>query len=443
MSTALTVLRQELIRQLGLGMLIPNGDITAIGASSITAGNSLRNSLAGATLYSDQKTGIHRPGAASTADTFRFAGDLTNSTGALAITGLAYVDQTIGSEAIELLYWGVRPDRELLDSLNRVLEFEFLTTRFAISHLSGLDGDMALSTDTNWTDVGTTSTSAKASTSGVTPEGQRAYHTINNAVANSGTRSASYRVRQSGNMSGFTIASSEVGTSSLQPYDNTNSVVFGTITAVTSSEREPQLLVVRGQVPSTCKLMSLNLTNTSATGDTYWNQAWLYNHDDLTCLLPAAVTESFMAPRIVQCIPRVSSGTTGAYAARSFDYVPLTEGVDYWLQINHADAEPYKVRFESARCYEWPLMVEAKVAQSSLITLSAEGDVVNVAKHNVLPRWKLDVLNTIYNGAAAPRHPDWTAQVALAQSQLISALQARPMESMARARPYYRGASRL
>ena len=77
---------------------------------------------------------------------------------------------------------------------------------------------------------------------------------------------------------------------------------------------------------------------------------------------------------------------------------------NYWLIINHADGEPYKVRFRDASYYNYPLFVEARIPQSSRVTMAAdETAVFEVAKHNVLPRLKIEAQQTIYNGAAAPR----------------------------------------
>ncbi len=434
MSTALTVLRQELLRQLGLGKIIPNAYLDSLGVTSVVSANVLRDSNKGGGEYLGYT--IFRPTAATAADYIRIAGQLTVATGSLAHTGANYADTTTTAEVPELWRYGVRPDLELIDSLNRVLEFEYVTTRFALSHLSQFDGDMAKSTDTDWTDIGTTSTSAKATTLNATPEGMRSYRTVNNASANAGTRSTAYRVRSGSLVSAFTIAVTSVGTSSLQPYDATNTAVFGT--AATTSDAPAELLAVQGAtVPSTCKSVALNLTNTSATGDTNWNQAWLYAHDDLSCLLPASLAEGFMVPKILQLRPRVSMGTN-SYAARSFDYIPLVEGQDYWLTINHADAEAYKVRFRDASFYEWPLVVEARVPQSGLVTMAAdETAVVNVAKHNLLPRWKIDVLETIYNGAAYPKHPDWANQMALAKAQLLQSSNSRLAKSTAPAKPWW------
>ncbi len=438
MSTALTVLREELGQQLGMMKLIPNGSFTAAAAGSITSTDVLRDSNLGGGQYKGWI--IFRPGAATAADFVRYAGLLTNTTGLLAHTGANYADTTVGSEVVELWRPGARPDLELLASLNRCLEFEFVTTMLALSHISTLDGDMALSTDATWTDVGTPTTSAKSTTVNFTVYGPRSYQLVGDAV-NEGTRSPTARVTQGRTVSMFTIGSANTGPASFQPYDSTNSAVFGT--AVVHSEANPMLMVQQNvTVPATCKVVQANMLGTAAVSDIRWNQAWIYALDNLIVRLPTGVTEGFMAPRILQARPTMPIGT-GTYDANSLDMVPLTEGVDYWLMINHADAEPYKVRFAQVlpttggHPYEWPLFVEARIPQSNLVTLALEADVVNVPKHNLLPRWKIDCLETIWNGAAAPRHPDWQNQMDLATKQLIRASTARPIKSLAPPKPYW------
>ncbi len=429
MSSALTVIRQRPLYELGVGGVIPAADISAYAASTATSVRWAQNTNLAADYFQINTTGLFRFGAATAADVYRPAGTVVNTTGVINQVGAVWADTTVAAgDDLEYAYWGVRLDVEWLKSLNRVTAHDFITTYLALSHLSGIDGDMALSTDTNWTDVGTTTTSAKATTASLTPWGQRSYHTIN-SVANSGTRSGFRVVRTSSQVIGHTIAISEVGTSSLQGYDGTNSAVFGS--AVTSAERRPQLLTIRETVPSTCKAWALNLTNTSASGDTYWNQAWLYNLENPVCPLPALVTESFMAPKILQAIPRYSSGTNvGAYDAEGLDFRELREGVDYWLVVAPADANPYKIRFANTNYYQYPLFVEARIPQSSLITLSAEADVLTGPLERIVPRFKKDLLETVYN-IGPRRHPDWVVQHNLATEQLSKAANSRPMKSVA------------
>jgi hypothetical protein len=433
MSSALTVLMQRALFELNVGFVVPNADISAIAAGTFTAARFFNNTNMSQDFLQTKQTGFVRAGAATAADFWRPAGTLVNSSGVMSQVGPSWADTTVGSEEIEVWYYGVRRDQEALRSLNRVTIKEFITTYLALSHLSGLDGDMALSTDTNWTDVGTTSTSAKAVTAAVTPWGQRSYHTVNNAVANSGTRSASIRVRTSGQVIAHTIAASEVGTSSIQGYDATGSAVFGT--AVTSAERRPQLLTFQGNVPSTSKLWAVNLTNTSSTGDTYWNQAWAFDMDNPVCPLPALLTESFMAPKIIQGVPRYSTGS-GAYDAESFDFRTLVEGIDYWLVVAPADAVPYKVRFADNSYYQWPLFVEARIPLSSLTTFAAETDSTTGPLERLVARFKKDLLETVYN-TGSRKIEDWTFQHNLATEQLTQASMARPVKSVANPKPWW------
>lgn len=430
MTTTLTAGRKRILRELDCGIYLPNAYLS-VAAASFTSANFFLDPVMSPDFLQVRNTGIVRASAATSADFWRPAGAITISSGAVANAGSVWADTTLGSEDIELWYYRVRPDQEVLDSLNRVLIKEFVTSYLAVSHLSGLDGDMALSTDTNWTDVGTTSTSAKIAS--LAFWGPYSYHTVNNAVANSGTRSNGVRIKQGGTVNAFTIATADTGTASLQGWDGTNSAVFGT--AVTHSERRAQLLAFRGEaVPSTCKIFNLNMTNTSSTGDTYWNQAWAYNMDDPVCRLPALVTDSFMAPKIIQGVPRYSTASN-VYDGENFDFRPLTEGVDYWLVINQADSSPYKVRFRDTSYYQWPLFVEARVPQSSLVTVAAESDAF-WDLNKVIPRWKKDLLESVYN-TGARRHPDWQVQYNIAKEQLTEASKARQKDSVAPAKPYW------
>ncbi len=431
-----------ILRELDCGIFAPNASLSNLTASSVTLSNWFLDPVMSPDFLQVRNAGFYRGGSATAADNWRPCGTVTISTGAIAQSGAVWADTTLGAEDFEIWYYRVRPDQEILDSLNRVLIKEFVTTYLAVSHLSGLDGDDVLVGTTNFNSVGT-STLSKITTAAMTPWGIKSLRTLN-SVANSGARSANIRVKQSGLVNAFTISSSEVGTSSLQAFDGTNSVAFGT--AVTTSERRPQLMtLINAQVPATCKVAGTYMTNSATLGDTTWNQQWLYNLDNPVCPLPALVTESFMAPKILMGVPRYST-TTNVYDAEGLDWITLIEGVDYWLIINQADAQPYKVRFaETWRSrwrgigigsyYNYPLVVEARVPQSSLLTVAAETDAF-WDLNKVIPRWKKNLLETVYN-VGARRLPDWTAQYNLAKEQLLEASKARQKTSVASAVPYY------
>ena len=150
-----------------------------------------------------------------------------------------------------------------------------------------------------------------------------------------------------------------------------------------------------------------------------------------------------MVQAVYQAVPRTQIASN-VWDAGSLDFVPLVQGSDFWITVNHGDATPYKLRFRDASLFDWPIFVEYKRPVSDLTTFAADDTAsVPVAVHNLLPRWKMDVLETIYNGAAAPRHPDWAFQYDLAKKQLISAQSVRRETRVGRARPYYAGVTRL
>ncbi len=63
--------------------------------------------------------------------------------------------------------------------------------------------------------------------------------------------------------------------------------------------------------------------------------------------------------------------------------------------------------------------------------------------HELIPRWKIDLLETVYNGVVTQKHPDWDNQMRLAREQLATALGSRPRTSITNAKPRYVGVSRM
>ncbi len=193
-------------------------------------------------------------------------------------------------------------------------------------------------------------------------------------------------------------------------------------------------------IPATCSLVSANMLGTANPSSIFWNQAWIYIHENRTCRLPASLYEAFHAPKFIRMVPTVSTGT-GIYDGNSFDPQPLVEGYDYRLMINHGDAEPYKILFLRDNPYDCPIMVETKLPLASLLTMSAESDSTVGQIEKFMPRLKKAALEKIYN-VGSRRHPDWDFQYNLAKSQLADASRARAVPTVARPRPYQVGVSR-
>src|SRR5688572_15936743 len=150
MATTLTAGRKRILRELDVGMFIPNAYISALAAGSFTSPNFFLDPVMAPDFLQVRNTGIVRASAATAADFWRPAGAITISSGAVANVGAVWADTTLGAEDIELWYHRVRPDQEVLDSLNRVLIKEFVTSFFMLSHGSRYDYGMDLAaTDTN------------------------------------------------------------------------------------------------------------------------------------------------------------------------------------------------------------------------------------------------------------------------------------------------------
>jgi hypothetical protein len=437
-STTLTTIRQRLLRELDLGVLVPAGKVDSIAATSVTAADVMRNSRWTSGHFSQREAVIYRPGSATAADNIRYAGDLNNATGALSHTGANYSDTTSTSEAVELWYDSVRPDLEVLDAINRALEFVHFSTFIPISHGGDLDYDMSASTDTNWTNVGSPSTSAKSVTARRTPYGLRSYELLNNGVANEGTQSATLGMGSERSIRGFAIASVNVGGASFQLYDVTNSGTTGLHDAVTSSQEEPVMLVQEWQnVPSTTREIAARLLGTTTTSHVFWNGLWLYKQDNLRVNLPSFLNEGFKTSSIFQGRPRFAV-ENHVYDAQSLDMIELHENKDYrYLYDHHNDANPYAIMVNGPEAYDWPLFVEARLPYSHQGTLALEADTTNCPLHLLMPILKIRVLNDIYL-PRNPSNPVWLAKLAEANLEWQAVNSARPIKSVAR-KPYFGG----
>lgn len=94
----------------------------AFAAGSVTQTDYLRNTNWGVNHFRNLHAGIHRPDSATAADNWRWAGDLTTSTGLLAHTGANYADTTVTSETVNIIYYGVRWE-DIDDAISRVLDY--------------------------------------------------------------------------------------------------------------------------------------------------------------------------------------------------------------------------------------------------------------------------------------------------------------------------------
>lgn len=432
-TTTWKTIRQRVLQEMDLGILIDSTFVTALDADSFTAPNFLLNPKYGAEHFSSRNTMIGRGEAATAADYERPAGTLIPTTGELANAGGAWSDVDKTNEDLELWYYGIRPYSDVMAAGNRALRYLFFDTHFALSRLTEYDGDMAVSTDTNWTNVGSPGTSAKDATARRTPFGIRNYHLIN-ASANEGTRSATLGIRESDSARAFTIASVNAGPSaSFQLYDITGSAAYGS--AVTSEEEEPQLLSIPWTAtPADCKEIALNMLGTASTSDIFWNMAWLYTRGNLRLNFPSYITEAYMAPIIFQGHPQQAGNSTNVYDAGSMEFIELVEGRDYKLLFNHHDANPYGAQFHDASAFDWPLFVQAKRPYSDVDSFTSDASTTKAPENLIVPATKLELLRTLI--ASDPGNSSYRMLFQQALSEWNDAKTVRISKSVAH-RPHY------
>ena len=443
-TTLATILRQA-IRELEMGDVCVLADgataLTALATGSVTIPSFYQNTNIGSTQLSSKNAVIVRMTAASVADAERYAGALNNSSGLVAHTGANYADTTVCTEVVYVLFWGTRM-AEMLASLNRVMQDIFFTTRIPLTPVP--DGDMTVSTDTDWTDVLTPTTSAKSRTARRTPFGVRSYNLIGNA-ADEGTQSATIDVTAGHLVQAFTIASVNVGTADFRLYDVTNSAAADTA-KVSSSEETPQLLRQPWQaVSSTAREIAAQMTNSNAAGDTFWNGLWIYRQHDLEITLPSFVSEHYQVPYIWQAVPVGQETTTNVYPARSLHFHPLVNGKDFFLVFNQEDANPSAVRFANSNYFEWPLFVQAKVPYSQLVTFAFdETATTNAPIKELMPKYKRDLLDTVLTGKMPIEQ--WALMSAkvgsIGSSEIQRSQTARPTKPEGKPREYFAGVRR-
>lgn len=442
-STTLAEIYRQIVQDLDCGVYVPNAKLDTVIAGSFTSADIFQDSGKGSGFYRDLSAGVYRGGSATSADNWRMLGDLTNSSGLIANAGAVWADTTKGTENFLVSFHGIRPDLDWLPLINQVLQEEFFTTTIGLSHGSMNDYDMSDPLAANWTTVGVSSAKTKSTTASRTPYGMKSLQFTTATTANSGVRSAAVPIGSSRYFNAFTIASVNVGTASFQAYDATNSATTGMPAAVTTTQVEPQLMVIHGQaVPATCKSIALNLLNTSATGDTYWNQAWIYNLDDMVINLPSYVSERFKAPSVYQLVPRIQTGNF-TWDAQGVVPLPLTEGQDYSLVSHHADANPYQVIFKSRDAYNWPLFIEAKRPWYDIVASGAgftgDPDTFGGAIRTLMPKIELRLLDKLYLPRLGAKSPKWALLRQQIAEEMLNANAARVFKPMAGARPYWGG----
>lgn len=420
-------------------MLIPNAFFDSASTTAIVSSNLLRNANWGPGQFSSGRgTVIFRPTAATSADYIRYASDLINTSGSLSHNGANYADTTTTAEIPELWYNGIRPDLEILDAINRALEFSMVQSFDTLSHGSNQDFGMVSSGVTSWT--GTNATPTKSTTAEFAPYGVQSLRVANSGV-NGYAQSVGLRVSNSQVVQCFGMVSAVTATPSMILYDSTNSANIATIT---TTQVMPHLIQIPWTiVPATCGTITLRLGGASATCDGRWNAVWAYKQGEALLPLPSYISEGFKSISVFQAKPRMLSTSAYTYYGTSLEMVELQEGIDYTFIAHHADANPYAINITPRAikwAYNWPLFIETQRPASDLTTFTVDSAAETTAAplHEIVPRIKLDLIDHLF----LPRFPDekkWPALRAIAKKELDDAVVARPIMTIAKTQPYFMG----
>lgn len=436
-STTLTAVAQRIMLDLDLGFLVPNAFITNLGATSFTAPKFFLNSRQGSDHWASLGYIVTRMGAASSADYERPVGDVTNSTGAVAVS--TWADSTLGTEDIEMWKYGIRRTTNVLDAINYARSQLFGSTYVPISDLSGgsNDGDMAATGTTAFTSIGTP-TLSKSTTARRVPFGRKALRVLNDA-SSEGVRFPTIAMRQLRSMRWMTIVCSDVGGTTLAPYDITAAGTFSSGTSITVSEEEPQLVMSPWEVvPTDCKEATFQGVGTTSTSDNYYNMVWLYRMGNRRIELPSYVQEAYQTPMIFQGVPMYGGTTNNCYDALSMEFRALQENVDYKLVSNQPDANPNAILLMGDGYYEWPLFALARLTYYDLEgNLSAESDTTKCPLNLLAPFAEITLLDRVLRGKIPD--VDWARLRTKAERQYNEANQSRPIEMPAEKHPYWVG----
>ena len=359
----------------------------------------------------------------------------------MAHTGANYADTTTTSEYVELWFDGIRPDREILDAAIRVLKKTWVSSWAPVSMGAESDFDMSLSTDTDWTNVGSPGTSAKATTARRVRFGPRAYQLINASV-NEGTRSTTLANTRSLKARIMAISSANVGTASLQLYNISGSADIGT--AIVHSEESAQLMLGDWEVTSaTTKEIAGSLIGQESSADIFWNALWIYQEGIYNLPLPSFVSEDYKAPFIFQAIPRQKNPTyANCYVAESIEYVPLQEGRDYHLAFNHGDAKPHGVNLSRGWNFDYPLVVQVRRPVFDYGSFTAETSTTVAPLLEFMPRFELELIDTVYLPKLG-QDPKWAPLRAKAVTELNRATQNRNVTPIGPTKRLWGGLTRV
>lgn len=364
--TGETILAQ-VIRKGGLGMVLPNADIGAIAAGTLTSVLHLRSGHYDTNTFRNKGTLIYRPGnATGVADYVRSAGDLVASTGVLS-NDANWADTTLTSENIYLLDHGLHPTW-FVESLNigmRRVYFENMDP-LSIALDAGFQSTATTSYVESDADAGPATTFSKVTTA----DSDNVFTGIGSGrvlnTATDGYIRQRFNVHPGEQVYIGVLARADVGTASLVAYDVTNSAEIGSPVQHTGEQWGYLWRTI--SVPSTCEILEVRLQGEESNADIYYSGLWVNRTRDRRVRLSTTWDTAFKIPALVAAKFGASVGS-GVEAAFSIDYEEIPPS-DYDFLFERPGANPYALQWHTDKWADRPVYIQGRRAYGDLTTFS-------------------------------------------------------------------------
>lgn len=307
-------------------------------------------------------------------------GDDVHSVTTMSVSGATTTITTLGNfgstyTSASMYLIGIHPAvfRRLL---NDALELELTDYIAPLSHIQGLDNDMAASGVTNWTD--SNATSSKVTTVAAAYEQIRALQ-VANSGANGYSASPSMQVTTNGQYLFWAIGRSASGTAVATLRGSSD------IASLSTTESRYQYLWDQGSFGSN-ETVTVRLGSSGASDTSTWAGYALQPLDDSLFLLPSWADERFKVKGILRGYFGFTSGAN-AMDAFSRELVPLREGIDYTYQTSYSAVNTGAIQIDR-RWLSYPLWIHGLRPYADLGTFTGPTDTTTCPLHVLVPRVK-------------------------------------------------------
>lgn len=301
------------------------------------------------------------------------AGGLDPTTGTLTVAP-AFTAQVKTATNVALLPIQIDDVTHAINDIQRTLK---MPRYLPLTNVT--DGDMEKTGVTDWTDIGSPTTSAKTTDSGKVLFGQRAYHVVCDAVLE-GVQTASVDVVEGRQMLVSTPVMVATLNVSVNLWDMTNNVSIGTAAGI--DEREWTEVRFTATIPTDCTQVTLKYRSAD-TGDFYVGYSTIWPTAERLLTLPSQIADASDIEGVYYLPQGPSSTVANSYRMMDYGLEPW-DGYEPWRDWRAVDAQ----RISIGAC-SYPLFLKFRSAGS---TLSALTDTTDVPEEIIL-QGALAILN--------------------------------------------------